>query len=112
MNNEASNNIFGIFEFHPDGFTIVIQKEKRKITWDEIESLNAYKLDLMAFDEVCLDIVLEKKFITVTEKTDGWNEFLKKLQLQFPSIEKDWDMRITQPPFVTNFITLFTRNNS
>lgn len=108
--NLSGNQNPGIFEYHDDSFTINLKTGKKIILWSEIERLEGYKVDLFTVDEICLNIVLSETIITISEETEGWELFVKKLYEQFPSIEKDWDWKITQPPFATNFITLFIKS--
>ena len=99
----------GIFEYLEDGFTIDLKNGKRRICWKDIERLEGYKRDLMTFDQVCLDIISNETIITISEDTDGFESFIEKLKNQFPSIDKDWDWKIIQPAFATNFTVLFKR---
>jgi len=79
----------GVFQFHENGFEAVLLDEKRYVKWQEIEEIHAYKIDLLAYDEICLDIVLQKTAITLPEVTAGWHYFIKQLGLQFTSINRD-----------------------
>lgn len=99
----------GIFEYLEDGFIIDLKNGKRKICWKDIESLEGYKRDLMTIDQICLDIVLKETIITISEDTEGFGPFIEELKKQFPSIDKDWDWKITQTPFATNLTVLFKR---
>lgn len=106
----AMEKSHGIFEYSSTGFSILLNEETKKVAWLEVERLEVYKIDLLTFDEVCLDIVLSTTVIRITEKTDGWNTFIQKLQAQFPGIEKDWYSKIIQPPFQTNHSVLYKRS--
>ncbi|MBL7748046.1 MAG: hypothetical protein JNM19_11495, partial [Chitinophagaceae bacterium] len=87
-----------------------LNEEKKEVAWLEVERIEAYKIDLLAFDEVCLDIVLSTSVIRITEETEGWNTFIQKLQAQFPGIERDWYSKIIQTSFQTNHTVLYERS--
>lgn len=106
----AMEESHGVFEYCTTGFSMLLNEEKKEVAWLEVERLEAYKIDLLSVDEVCLDIVLSNSVITITEETDGWNNFLLQLHEQFPRIEKDWYPKIIQPPFQTNYTVLYERN--
>jgi hypothetical protein len=99
----------GIFEYWEDSFTIDLKNGKRKICWKDIQKLEGYKRDLITIDQVCLDIILNETIITISEDTEGFGPFIEELKKQFPSIDKDWDLKVTEPPFATNLTVLFKR---
>ncbi|MBL7748530.1 MAG: hypothetical protein JNM19_13935, partial [Chitinophagaceae bacterium] len=59
----------GIFDYCTTGFLMLLNEEKKEVAWLEVERIEAYKIDLLAFDEVCLDIVLSTSVIRITEET-------------------------------------------
>lgn len=109
MGNEIANTSFGEFEYHDDGFTIKLPDKKRKVVWAEIESINTYNVDMITYETICIDIILENTYITLTEDIVGWKYFEEKLQLQFLSIDKDWFWKVAFPTFEKNFTTIYTR---
>ena len=100
---------FGDFTYYEDGFSIKLQKVDRKALWSEIEKIEAYKEDLMTYDMLCLNIDLKESIILITEETEGYEYFIKELEKQFPSIEKGWDWKIIQSPFVRNHTVIFSK---
>ncbi len=78
--------------------------------WKDIEKMIAYKVDLIGFDEVCIDIhTRDKNILTLTEEFDGYEEFVRRTKDIFESIPKDWELRIIKPPFERNEITLIDK---
>lgn len=102
----------GKFIYEEDGFIFQFDKGIKKIKWNDIESLIAYKTDLMTVDEICIDITYNDRQFTITEETQGWYQFGEKIKTVFKNIPKDWDIDIVQPPFVRNQIVLYQRRRS
>jgi hypothetical protein len=101
----------GIFEYTDEGFTISLE-ELRKIKWAQIQTIFAYKVDLFTTDEICIDVICDNNIsFRVTEETAGWFVFLERLKEQFPTIEEDWSINITQPAFATNLTLVYDREN-
>ena len=101
----------GGFVYEEDGFTYQFKDGHEKIKWTAIERLEAYKVDLMTTDEIRMDIVWGAYQFTITEETPGWYQFVERTKKVFPTIPKDWDAVIVQPPFATNFTVLYDREN-
>jgi hypothetical protein len=101
----------GIFRYRETGFTISLTDTKN-IEWNKIQSILAYKLDLMTTDEICIDIFCDDNIsFRVTEETAGWFVFIERLKEQFPTVEEDWNISIAHPAFATNLTLLYDREN-
>lgn len=101
----------GEFVFEEDGFRYPFKEHAEKLKWADIERIVAYKLDLMATDEVCVELFSGNWKITFSESLPGWYQFVKKLNMAFPSLPDDWDWQITKPPFATNYTVLYERED-
>ncbi len=99
----------GIFTFDGDGFSITLKDGTHAIQWHNVEKLTAYKIDLMTYDEICLNIVTNDGSFTISEDTPGWYQFVDKTKLVFPGIDKDWDATIVYPSFATNLTILYEK---
>ena len=99
----------GIFTFDGDGFTITLKDGTHAIQWQNVEKLTGYKIDLMEFDEICLNIVTNDGSFTISEDTPGWYRFVKESKEVFPGIDKDWDAKIVYPSFATNLTILYEK---
>jgi len=106
--NKASSES-GVFSYQEDGFSYTINKIVEKIKWMEIESLVAYKADLLTVDEIRMDISYNNLLLTITEETPGWEKFILKTTAIFPGIPVNWELQIMQPPFATNLIELYQK---
>lgn len=77
--------------------------------WSEITQLNVYKEDLITIDIVQMEIVCGDKFLTITEDSPGWYQFVVKTKEVFPSIPKDWDLKIILPAFEVNYSVIYSK---
>lgn len=108
MENTAANQ----FSFSPDGFSIHQDGDTKNIQWNDIESLLAFKEDLITHDLIYLDIFCSDHFsLRISEETPGWNDFLTASKEAFPSITRNWEEVINLRPFVTNFTVVFDKQN-
>jgi hypothetical protein len=100
----------GAFRYDPEGFAITYGDFTAQLRWKDITQINVYKADKLTVDEICMDIVRGDRYFTITEELPGWYQFVLKTKEIFPQISKDWDLAIIQPPFATNFRTIYERN--
>ncbi len=106
---EEIYNDLGIFEYFDNGFKIQLKDSSKTINWSEINQINAYKKDVYAYDLVVMEIVFGENALSINEETPGWFQLVIKLKEVFESIPKDWQIIITQPPFATNYTTIYKR---
>ena len=102
-------NDTGIFTYTDDGFAIELKDGIQKIRWDQVEKLTAYKIDLMAYDEICLNAVCANGRFTITEDTPGWYQFVERTKKNLRGIDKEWDVKIVYPSFATNLTILYEK---
>lgn len=100
----------GAFQYDAAGFTITYEDFRKHLRWDEITQINVYKVDKLTVDEISMDIVYGDVYFSLNEELPGWYQFVLKTKEIFPTIPKDWDTAIIQPPFATNFRTIYERN--
>lgn len=99
----------GPFQYDREGFMVTLKDFTERVNWDDIIQLNVFKTDLYTTDRVDMQIVYGKNYITINEELPGWYQFVLKTKEIFPSIPKDWDITIIQPPFETNFRTIYEK---
>lgn len=79
-------------------------------TWDEIDAVKAYKIDLVTTDEIRLLVGFgsPEKLVELSEEQEGFAAFIRiaERRLSFP--EGWWD-RLVKPAFETCETTLFER---
>lgn len=93
-------NGLGVFEYDNYGFSIIIYNKEEYIAWDEIQKLVAFKIDLLTYDEIRLQIHLENGAVfEFGEEIPGWFQFLVRSKEQFPSINPLWEVDISSPAF-------------
>lgn len=102
-------NDIGFFKYDDEGFTINYEDFSKQLKWDEITEINVYKADLMTIDRIEMEIVYNDKMFIISEDLPGWYQFVIKTKSIFPTIPKDWDMEIVQPPFATNYRTIYSK---
>lgn len=82
-----------------------------EVGWDDIDSIVAYKVDLLTVDTVCLEFVLRSsgERVTLPEETEHFWELVKKIKRIFPESRQDWEDSVVRPPFAHNRTLVFDR---
>ncbi|GEM_PF-1450168 len=78
------------------------------LRWADIDQVQAFKLDLITHDDVCLELTAARKTYTIDEETAGWSELLAAIGRQF-QIAPDWLSIVVAPVFATNRSVLWDR---
>lgn len=84
------------------------------VAWSSIIEATAFKIDLFAYDQVCISFRLDDSSETeVDEEMKGWSELIDLLPVYLPGAPswEDWFMEITVPAFQTNPVCLFLRES-
>jgi hypothetical protein len=102
----------GLFTYTDTGFTFTSGKFTKTLNWSDITQINVYKSDLYTTDRIDMEIVYGGWGLTIHEELPGWYQFVIKTKEVFPSIPKDWDWEIVQPPFASNFRTIYSKSKS
>ncbi|MFH7003642.1 hypothetical protein [Flavobacterium bizetiae] len=102
----------GIFEYSENGFKITDENSSNTYEWNNIETVLAYKIDLLTYDEICIDVYTDdlNKF-TISESTWGWFQFISRLSENIKAIQIDWYITIANPAFEKNLTLLYDKNN-
>lgn len=111
--------IRGIRTFHDKGDPskprIVLNETRAEIadvsfTWDEIDIVEAYKIDLGTTDEVRILVRFgsPERSVTLSEEQEGFAAFMQaaESELSFP---EGWWERLVRPAFQSCDATLFRR---
>jgi hypothetical protein len=106
---EAKYNDLGIFNYNDLGFNIKLDNELYLIKWTDIERLQAYKVDLMTTDEICMDITFNNRWIMITEETAGWYQFIERIKSALPEINNKWEASVLKSPFEYDLTTIYER---
>lgn len=105
---ELCYNDMGEFQYSTVGFDFIHKGDKYSILWTHIESIFAYKRDLYTVDELDIDIFTKDGHrLHLTEEHPGWYQFVIKLKEIFPSIDKDFDVKLMFPAFETNLTLVY-----
>jgi hypothetical protein len=109
---ESFKNDYGIFNYDEIGFIVELETIKKHYDWNEIETVYGYKVDLLAYDEICLDIFTkDEKYFTITESSLGWFQFVTRLSQNITSIREEWFFEIANPAFQKNLTLLYDKYN-
>ena len=102
----------GFFEYTENGFKNSVEINNESYKWEEIQTVYGYKVDLLTYDEVCIDVyTIDQKKFTITESTGGWFQFISRLSENIKSIEIDWYVKIANPAFEKNLTLLYDKQN-
>ena len=94
--------------------TFLNRAEEHSLLWREIISAKAYKRDLLTVDRVC--IAFEKatgEWFEINEDMKGWLALLPEMKINLEGFlpMEEWLGNVTLPPFQTNEIEIYRRNN-
>lgn len=81
------------------------------IPWTDIERIVAFKTDLLTTDCILLEITHGHQKIVLSEESEGWPEFIDAVNIYLPTIKKNWYEEVMLPPFETNLMTIYNRED-
>ena len=94
---------------------ILIVKDEQcliRIALDEIDRIEAYKIDEWATDLICFDLHTKQNgepiMVFIHEETAGFAEMTDLLRT-LPGFDRDWREKVFLPPFEENRTVIFTR---
>ncbi len=99
-------------ELTENGFEINCDQKIIKFKWSDIDKLTGFKVDRFTIDDICLKIESNNKTAYVTEEFQGWRNFINKMLVEFPQIDKNWEGIIANPAFERNETELYNRNEN
>jgi hypothetical protein len=99
------------------GFSIHDRGEQvAHVEWANVVEICAYKIDLLTYDEICIDVRVERAegFNWVSEEDEGYSEFLDQIERRFSGIRphSNWFGDVAYPAFAENRTTLWKRANT
>lgn len=81
------------------------------ISWKIVQTIYTFKIDLIVYDEIVLEISTNNQIYTFPESEENWFEFAKLITEKFNLDSFDWYFEIMKNAFQENRILLFDRNN-
>ena len=87
--------------------------EQKATCWEEINSIVAFKRDLLTIDCICLLISCSTgKEIELNEEMEGWTQFCEELPNYLPSCQSysHWWPTVALPALKTNLTEIFYRD--
>jgi uncharacterized protein (TIGR02996 family) len=99
-------------ELTEDGFLVIRRGEIWvRVRWSDLEDVFAFKQDRFVVDEILLQFRVRgaKTVFTVSEELVGYNEFVARMQQEFPEHNKGWWRQVAFPAFATNPTLVWVR---
>jgi hypothetical protein len=112
LTHQLSNKRDTVIKYVDDGFSLTTNVGERFYRWSDIETITAYKADLMTYDDLRLDVDFGDVVLTLSEDLAGWSGFVEMLPKMFPGALVDWESKVIQTPFATNLTLIYTREIS
>ena len=80
--------------------------------WIEVSRIEAYKLDLLIVDSICLNFFIEPRqlWYHTNDELSGFDDICRELVRYFPSVPNDWWSTVAFPAFATNHMVLYDRS--
>ena len=98
-----------------ESLTVENIKENSRISWNEITSACAFKIDLFSVDCICIKFDLEDgRTIELNEEMKDWDSLVEALPTYLLGFKKseEWFSEIAFPAFETNLTTLYTKEQN
>lgn len=93
------------FKFDDDNFNL----SGNLYTWDNINTIFAYKEDQLTTDNICLDIFIHDAFVLkVDESMPGWYQFIDAFYHRL-SIPYKWYDVVAKPAFAANLTLIYDK---
>ncbi len=105
-----------VIQFDENGLTLIAwhadgSEVKTQLSWNEVNSVVAYKRDCFVFDLICIGFTTSGGTVEANEEMTGWEALIDAVPSLLPgttSKEEWWD-KVAQPPFAANPTILFSR---
>ncbi len=96
------------------GFSVFAINKKTHIEfsaqWDEINKLEAYKIDQFTTDLLCIKIYLKNEnAYNLHEDMQGFYNLLEAFKEKIPGYSDKWYEEVLQPPFEENLKVIYER---
>jgi hypothetical protein len=99
----------GLFSYEVEGFTVELADGPRKYLYADVVAIIAFKVDRSSYDEIRLELFFDDYGLRITEDVPGWYQFVLRIKAAFPSIPRDWDLRMPFPPGDMDLVVLYRR---
>jgi hypothetical protein len=100
----------GGIAYFDGGFRVPSFTGDRMVAWGDLRAVFAYKRDLYATDEICLDVFFpEDSSFTITEEMAGWHIFVQQLEAHL-TLPAGWFAEVSVPAFETKLTLLYEQD--
>jgi len=97
--------------FDSGGFSVHHESSATTIKWTEISKICAFKTDQITIDRIDAQILCTSGVVSIHEHLPGWTTFVEKSKEALEAIPGDWELEIIQPPFASNFTTIYEQSS-
>jgi hypothetical protein len=80
----------------------------RRVDWASVQSVSAFKRDMLTFDDVWFQVEAAGEPVLVCEEQPGFATMEAALSREFPSVAT-WRELVIKPAFAENFTVLYRR---
>lgn len=95
-------------KFNDNGFWF----KESQISWEDVEKIHSYKIDLITIDEIILEISTKDKINRFPESEENWFEFANFITEKFGLESFEWYFHIMHPAFQENRTLLFEKDKA
>lgn len=83
------------------------------LRWSDVESVDAFQIDLLTIDGVVLEFVCHDKVYEVMEDSQGWEQFAQSLSEHLPGCAAfhTWYRLVTRTAFDENRANIYKRKS-
>lgn len=79
------------------------------ILWEEVQEIRTYKVDLFAYDEICLAFQTPAGWHEIEESDAGFMEVAKRMEAAFLELPRNWYSAVAVPAFEPCEAVLYRR---
>lgn len=81
------------------------------VRWEQIEIIEAYKVDLFTVDQLRLAFYSEDERVHIIEEDIGdFEDFVAQMMAALPSIPTDWRTKVLFPAFEESRMVIYNKN--
>ena len=96
-----------------DGFDVYVGDELiANVVWAQIETIVAFKVDLLTEDEIYIEfgVPIRDETVRVGEEAEGFWELVKRVKKELPASRQDWELVVVKPALEQNLTVLYQRD--
>jgi hypothetical protein len=94
-----------------DKYVALLEGDRQcaQVIWSEVREVVTFKRDFGTYDDICLALRVDDRWVEISEDAEGWSALCSALDRHFLTIPPGWCETVMLPPFVTCYRVLFER---